>query len=44
MVKQITSKENKKAIKKAAIEMLILMTVFYVAAYIFIKFVLWVWN
>ena len=44
MVKQITSKENKKALKKATIEMFMLMTIFYIAAFIFIKFVLWVWN
>lgn len=44
IVKQITSKENKKALKKATIEMFMLMTIFYIAAFIFIKFVLWVWN
>jgi len=43
MVKQLTSKENKKALKKATKEMLILMGVFYIAVFAFVKLVFWIW-
>ena len=43
MVKQITSKENKKALKKATIDILILIGAFYVASFAFVKFVFWIW-
>lgn len=43
IVKQITSKENKKAIKKAMIEMAIFMSAFYVGIYGFVKLIFWIW-
>jgi len=43
MVKQITSKENKRALKKATKELLIFMGAFYVGIYAFVKLVFWIW-
>jgi hypothetical protein len=44
MVKQMTSKENKKALKKATIDMLILIGAFYIATFAFVKLVFWIWQ
>ena len=44
MVKQITSKENKKALKKATKEMAMLMGAAYIAAFLFIKLAYWIWS
>lgn len=44
MIKQLTSKENKKALKKATIEMLILTSAFYIAAFAFVKIAFWIWR
>lgn len=43
MVKQITAKENKKALKKASVSFLLLMTSMYLSLYTFLWFVQWVW-
>lgn len=43
MVKQLTSKENKRALKKATKELLIFMGAFYVGIFAFVKLVFWIW-
>jgi hypothetical protein len=43
MVKQITSKENKRALKKATKEMFIFMGAAYVGIFAFVKLVFWIW-
>jgi len=43
MVKQITAKENKRALKKASVSFLLLMTSMYLSLYTFLWFVQWVW-
>jgi len=44
MVKQLTSKENKRALKKATKEMAMLMGAAYVATFLFIKLAYWIWS
>ncbi len=44
MVKQLTSKENKKALRKATKEMILLMGAFYISSFIFVELVFWIWR
>ena len=44
MVKQITSKENKKALRKATKEIILLMGAFYISSFIFVELVFWIWR
>ncbi len=44
MVKQITSKENKIALKKAIRGALILSVGIYICIFAFVKIVFWIWN
>lgn len=44
MVKQITSKENKKAMKKAMIEMAIFMSIVYIGSFLFVKLAFFIWR
>jgi|TARA_R100000479_G_scaffold165836_1_gene105353 hypothetical protein len=44
IVKQITSKENKKAMKKAMIEMAIFMGIVYIGSFLFVKLAFFIWR
>lgn len=44
MVKQITTEQNKKALKKASIDFMLLITSMYFAIYIFVYLTQWIWS
>lgn len=44
MVKQITTEQNKKALKKASIDFMLLITSMYFAIYIFVYLAQWIWS
>lgn len=44
IVKQITSKENKKSLRKATKDFLIFFTAIYISAFLFVKIAFWIWQ